>query len=421
MLNSLRLCSKAFLPIIFATPLLNACSSGGSGGGFPEPEATPTITVADLDFTQQYYEGEAVTLSLNAEGEAASRLSYHWEVSDGVEFQGQNTDTITFVAPQVTGTEVVSVEVEMTLDGGAGALMGESRQFGSVTVLDTDPPNIVAQGFQTDLPEVTSLDLSLLADATVFALHIYEQAEMPQTGEPIDVQSVRRITAVAQNSDTGTSSVRLCGEQNSLPLSQLTTPLVSDFNECASDLSFKYYQLGANLRVEGYCADTIAYAHNLTEVSPDMRAVQGLVTFSVDDFETLMESMQACMTKTASVASQYNDALAGPMKYEVAEATRFAIEVDQPAGPVVFNIVAGERIDRFGYISLGDFFEQDQHNSATLVAPAHPQLDGLEASGGSVDVRNLEEGEYEIDFDLTFETAEMPSAQIEGAAALYLP
>lgn len=152
-----------------------------------------------------------------------------------------------------------------------------------------------------------------------------------------------------------------------------------------------------------------------------MRAVQGLVTFSEDDFETLTDSSQACMTKTNFLASQYNEAIAGPMKYEVAESTRFTIELDQPEGPVVLNLIAGKRVGSFGLITLSDFFEQDQNNSATLIAPSHPQLDGLDANRGSYTVRSLKEGEYKIDFDLTFQTETVPRARIKGDSLLHLP
>lgn len=254
--TSLRLSAKAFLPLLLAAPLLNACSNGGSEGDTPQFEPMPAITVSDLRFSQQYYEGEVVTLSLNAEGDAASRLSYHWKVSGGVEFQGQNTDTITFIAPQVTGQKLVRVEVEMTLDNGDGRLLGSSRRSASVLVLDTDPPSIVAQGFQTDLPEVEALDLSLLVDAAVFAFNVFEQNEVNLGDEPIDVQRVSKITAVSQSSDTGSETLRLCGELGTLLLSQFSFPLEGPA-ECASDISLKYYQEGASVRVEAYCNNTL--------------------------------------------------------------------------------------------------------------------------------------------------------------------
>lgn len=421
MLTSLRLSAKAFLPLLLAATLFSACSNGGSESDDLQLEPMPTITVSDLRFSQEYYEGEVVTLSLNAEGEAASRLSYHWKVSDGVEFQGQNSDTITFIAPQVTGQQVVNVEVEMTLDNGDGRLLGNSRRSASVRVLDTDPPSILAQGFQTDLPEVEALDLSLLADAPVLSFNVFDQNTVRLGGEPIEVQRVSRITALAQSSDTGLDNVRLCGELNTLQLSQFSSPLATGPAECASGLSLKYYQEGASVRVEAYCNNTVVYAHNLDAVTSDIRAVQGLVTFSQDDFETLVDSSQACMTKTNSLASQYNDAIASPMKYEVAESTRFTIELDQPEGPLVLDLVAGKRIGAFGLIIFSHVFERDQNNSATLFAPAHPQLDGLDANSGSYTVRNLSQGEYTIDFDLIFQAENSPSARIKADSVLYLP
>ena len=102
---------------------ISACSSGGSGEDSKPRDSSnrlKEITINGLDYglSKEFYEGETVTVSLNAQGDGASSLSYDWTVEDGIDFRGQNTDTITFIAPQVTGYDSISVSVELSLDGG---------------------------------------------------------------------------------------------------------------------------------------------------------------------------------------------------------------------------------------------------------------------------------------------------------------
>lgn len=77
---------------------ISACSSGGSGEyskGSNDSNQLKEITINGLDygFSNEFYEGETVAVSLNAQGDGASNLSYDRSVEDGIDFRGQNTDT----------------------------------------------------------------------------------------------------------------------------------------------------------------------------------------------------------------------------------------------------------------------------------------------------------------------------------------
>lgn len=410
------LAKRLVLPLI-ASLLVSACSSGGSGGdsstgpsgGFSE------VSISQIKGSQQHYEGETITLSVDADGDVADSLSFAWTLSGNVEFQGQGTSAITFVAPEMDGRGVISVRVKAELKD--GKLLGDSERSVSLEILDLDPPNILAEGFQTTLPEVQALNFEMLEDLDLLALSTFQIEEFVSTGAPMNVQRIFRGSAEVE-ADSADFNVRLCGSLGSSPLRDLTDPSLG----CGSGTgSRKYYQSGAELRSEFYCGDEIIYAVNIRGTDVDPRARQGQVIFNTDESESLQDSMSACLERVDVLISRYEETLESPMKYILLEGTRYRLEVPQPAGPVVLEIVGDKMVSSFATFDLNGFFNEDGAISATIFASNHQELDGLEANDGSVSIFNLDEDEYEVEFDLYFDTENDPRMEIRGESILYLP
>lgn len=411
------LCAQTFVLPLIASLLIGACSSGGSGG---ESSASPSggfseVSISQVKGPQQRYEGETVTLSVDAEGDVAENLRFAWTLSGDVEFQGQGTSAITFVAPEVNGISVISVRVKAGLKN--GTLLGDGDRFASIQILDLDPLNILERGFQTTLPEVQALNFETLEDVDLLALSAFQVENFVSTGAPMNVQRIFRGAAEVE-ADSADFNVRLCGSLGLSPLRDLTDPNL----ECDSVTgSRKYYQSGAELRSEFYCGDEIIYAFNIRGVNVDPRSRQGQVIFNVEDSESLQDSMSACLERVDVLISRYDETRDSPMKYVSVEGSRYRIEVPQPAGPVVLEIVGDKIISSFATFDLSELFNESGAISATMFAPNHSELDGLEASDGSVKIFNLDEDEYEVEFDLYFDTENDSRMQIRGESILYLP
>lgn len=409
--------SRTFVLPLIASLLVSACSSGGSGG---DSSASPSggfseVSISQVKGSQPHYEGETVTLSVDAGGDAANNLSFNWTLSGDVEFEGQGASAITFVAPEVNGTRVISVQVKAELKD--GRLLGDGDRFASIQILDLDPPNILEEGFQTTLPEVQALNFEMLGDVDLLALSSFQVEEFVSIGAPMNVQRIFRGVAEVED-DSADFNVRLCGSLGIAALRDMTDPDL----ECESATgSRKYYQSGAELRSEFYCGDDIIYAFNIRGTDVDPRARQGQVTFNVDDSESLQDSMSACLERVDVLISRYDEMLESPMKYVSIEGTRYRLEVPQPAGPVVFEIVGDKMVSSFATFDLNELFNADGAISATIFAPNFPGLDGIEATDGSVGIFNLDEDEYEVEFGLYFDTESDPRMEIRGESILYLP
>ncbi len=409
--------SRTFVLPLIASLLGSACSSGGSGG---DSSSSPSggfseVSISQVKGSQLHYEGETVTLSVDAGGDAANNLSFAWTLSGDVEFDGQGTSAITFVAPEVNGTRVISVQVKAELKD--GRLLGDSDRFTSIQILDLDPPNILEEGFQTTLPEVQALNFEMLEDLDLLALSAFQVEEFVTAGGPMSVQRIFRGSAEV-GADSADFNVRLCGSLGSSALREMTDPDL----ECESATgSRKYYQSGAELRSEFYCGDEIIYAFNIRGTDVDSRARQGQMIFNVDESESLQDSMNACLERVDVLISRYDEMRESPMKYVSLEGTRYRLEVPQPAGPVVFEIVGDKIVSSFATFDLNEPFNESGAISATIFAPNFPGLDGLEATDGSVGIFNLDEDEYEVEFDLYFDTENDPRMEIRGESILYLP
>lgn len=408
---------KTLLLLILTCLFAGACSSGGSSSSpSNEPKGgIPEISISPIQGLQPYYEGDTVRLSLRVEGEVAGKLNFVWSLPSDIEFQGQGTRSITFVAPEVDGIRVLSILVEVDLEG--GTLLGDGSRMGAIQVLDLAPPSILADGFKTHLPKVQNLNLAMIDDSELLAVDTFQRSELELAGQLMEAQRVWRNSG----NIVGTAAepnVKLCGEVDARPLETLIAP---DLECDGAGITREYYQSGAELRSETYCGNEIIYAANIRGINVDPQARKGQVLFSVDDTERLQDSVDACFERVDVLLSLYDETLSSPMKYISEEASRYRIEVPQADGPVIFDVSGGEIVSTYASFSLDHFFNEGGRNAVVIIAPNDPVLDGLKADDGSVDIVNLDENEYEIKMRLYFEDDNGVRKWIQSDSMLYLP
>lgn len=145
--------------------LLTACG-GGSGGGGSEPDPTPTVTTIEVAALsdQIVSEGELVTVTVSLTQGSVSDLDFDWSVvsSSPISFEGQGSNRITFTAPSVEQTSVISIQVTLTLK--EGTLVGNNLLFSSVYVMNAEPVAFAGFNQQVTQTSAVTLDGSLSTD-----------------------------------------------------------------------------------------------------------------------------------------------------------------------------------------------------------------------------------------------------------------
>lgn len=202
----------------------------------------------------------------------------------------------------------------------------------------------------------------------------------------------------------------------------LTPPIGSATPNCSNDqLTHRYYQQDADLRLETYCGEELTFARNIRGTTVESRATQGQFTVNEDGFAVLEDSSQGCLSRIDVSLAYYDESIESPMKYVVSQSSRFLLESEQGEGRVVFDLVGDAMVSSYKSFGLHEFFNKENTNSATIIAPDHPALDNLEASSGSFSAENMEGSLHQIELDLDFESEDGSMTTVSVDSELHLP
>lgn len=356
-------------------------------------------------------------MSLNAQGDGAARLTYDWKVgssANSIEFDGQNTDTITFVAPEVDGHSTVSVSVDIELEG--GTLLGNKSQRGSVMILDRDPPNedIIGNGFDTQLPLVEQLNFSVVTVASTWAMQEYEVTPKEIVGKEATLQSVTRSTGVVDSADEE-PSISLCGKARSESLSSLlSSENTGDFS-CETTQATRYYQSESAMRVEHLCGTDIYKAIDISLQEDD--ATSGFGDFSAEfsGYEGVEILGDACGT-TQDLKITYIDAPSPS-----AASSSLIVQAPYQQGWVKIVIILGEIPHGTDFYFVNSILERDKRNSITFFSDVLANLNGHQAESGQVAVYQWNEQTIEVKTTGTFTDAHGVEEEIEAYIELARP
>lgn len=401
--------------LILFSLLIYACGGGGDGGG--TTGGTSQVSISSLPSIQTVNENESVTVSLNASGEGSNALSFDWTVrfqNQDISFSGQGNDSITFVAPDVDGTGVVSVNV--SIDAGDTPLIGATRHFSSITVLDLDVIDIPSLT-DTDLPEVTDLDLSDIQSVSTWRVDAFQSGDVVIEGVDTHLEIVtHQISYLDRNINDEVT------EQSCLADELLSFDTFLDRTCTEGETSVNFYQQGDAFRQELRCDDVVVLAANYTKLSDGIRTDFGELSLDFATHNDLVLTEEVCGSVTVTNASfELVDELDGTLTSIEFDTSLIALRTQYEGENLVVFLTLDET-PNFGLFPFDSFFNSLDLNSITLFSDALPSLSGVEeGDSGSItivsdsvtdirgslrvsitDISGVEE-DLEGDFELRFE------------------
>ena len=399
--------------VLFASALfISACGGGGgdgSGDGINNGGEALDISIGGFPASINAVEGDVVTVSLNVTGPDAEFLTYDWELDFGdaeIAFTGDDTDTISFVAPEVEPFSIVQVSVEVSLDG--FNIIGLDDFNTVVSVFDLDiAPSIPAHevGMRTGLPEVDAIDFSSVVSSSTWLLRRYEQQTLDIEGiETVRSTVSREIINIENIVSANVIDLAFCGVSGPVSTDLAALGEGFDCDEASQELNF--YQDDEAFRAELSCAGQVVNAFDFIFVSDTSQADFGQLEITFDTFADL-EPTSACGETVLSNLDQGNTASDESSVRLVSEYQNQPIEL----------VVGLEDSTFIGSFSL----DSSPLNFVTLTSDALPTISGItnNDSGllvivkgspievdGSLDIQttdvNLAEENIEIEFSLDF-------------------
>jgi hypothetical protein len=424
-LKMLAVLKRYLNPIVMTGALLTGlvgCGGGGGGGGSDNEQSggIQKITVTALtSLPSQYNERQIVTLSLNTQGDDAGTVTYDWKVEfngNALTFSGQNTQEISFTAPDVDNIEAVRVSV--TLGLAEGRLLGDNRYFASYLINDLDPlkassRGIIANGLSTNLLEVESLNTALIAEGTTWRLNNYiiqsAQASLSLKGEVYN--AVQQITYF-DNDISGDVGFRSCGQSVIGPFIPSTAQI-----SCGGTLERKFYQSTSAFRVEEVCDGNVGFARDFTKLRDNQTDSFGQVALtlsSYNDFSTV-ENVCGAVVEYIIVSheDENND---GSPDNSVTGFSYAELHGQYEGSPIKVSIDIDDVKSAWNYF-LSDFFDPNNRNEIKFDSPALTKLNDLSADDGDLSVDRTATG-IEVEVDAEFTDVDGTTVAIEGSFSL---
>lgn len=419
MINNLQLRSVVYILSLF---LVAAC--GGGGGGSSSANMNAGLSVVTLNemrgLRAEYKEGEAVVLQLDVSGEAADDLSYNWEVDhegEQLEIFGQNSSTISFVAPDVDVVGTVSVNVTIELQ--EGRLLGENRQYFTLKVVDLDPVEasslgIIKPGLATDLPQVNRLNFKDIESDTVWLLNIYQLSSTDHLGYLVQQYLAAQIITYFEFNDTSDLTYRRCGRDTQ---QSFFAPRPDIGPVCMGVLERKYYQTADAFRIEDVCDGEVEYVSNFTKLSDDVDASFGSVDLTFNSYDDMQINEGVCGLIAEVVALSHEDRDGdGHPDNQMSETT--VIELNTDLNGEDFQIVASFNDVRSVWrYTLFDFLGADEQADLTITSDALERISGERASDGNLSLDRKDE-KTELQFNAEIEDSYGAEEDVSGQIKL---
>lgn len=376
--------SNNLLTIFFTAIFLIGCGGGGSEG---EKQSTnKNITISRLPTTASINEGELVTLSLNTQGDDSNALSYDWEVkrnNEQISFSGQNTDTITFISPDVVNTGTISVSVKIDLSN--GVLIGPKSQQSLITINDLNPPAEI-QAYElaktTVLPEVEILDTSSFISESTWVMTNYTTSNYTDDNAEYTIQQTTIVPFTIKNTDAHNINLMSCGADIPNRINITNYGVNKICNE--ESRSVKYYQEDENLRLELMCENKVVQASNFKKISNTNKTDLGELSLKFDTYNDQSTVTDICGTVTINEIRTAGSNNEGLITSNVTLISEYLGE------PLEISIDLAEEPE----FNLFLFFAQRNSaiklNGVTLNSSMLPTIDNIkEQSSGSVTITSF--------------------------------
>jgi hypothetical protein len=398
---------------------LMACSSGGgssekksSAAPCAPTSAFPKITITEIGYgVREFYEGETVKVSLNAQGECKNNMTYQWRVEGNIPFTGQNTDTITFVAPTTEVFQSLDVEVSFGLQG--GALIGYKDDRGTVDILDKDPPNLLRAGFATKLPSVAAIDFALFEKTGAWRIRDYQQSKFQIEGRWVDSQVFLEQIARSSSESANDFAVKICGSATEDSIkTKILLPPANVFSCDAALISRKFYQDAGVIRSETYCNNKLVGAVDMEKLSTEVEQSFGEIRIKQDSTGLLASTKNVCANKSESNLYYYDENIASPYKYVDAQAASALVVVEQANDSIIYQFTQPYELWYSSHNSLYSNLDA----SVTLVSKSVAgNLHSSRVEGSfSYERKTSNQDEYLVEMDLTFADKNGVNQKVSG-------
>lgn len=417
---------------LFCAVLLSAC--GGDAGVIREPGDYSYIELQP----RQVEERQSVSVSLNVAGlNKIYFLDYHWLVTfqgNEIEFHGQGTETITFLAPEVDAPE--NIEISATISGLSRKLNGDTETSTSITVVPSIEGRTPLQeaniGKTTRLPRVSSLDLDAYPTGSTWQRTVFENnpENSPVLSNPLShsAQSIVYLhrTDMASPTPSATPSpsanpventyytLQACGESIEEPLILRYTASHVDCPEATSTTETYYYQYQDSFRVEARCGTILKYAESYTKLSDSIEPSFGDISMNISNRNNLADSSNVCGSVHVYKATD--------------DATQLAIYASQIK---TSNMYENERfyttLSFWGAPSSAGtvLFQEGSNisgvNSIEFNTLALPEISDIQESNlGSITFTPSSASDIHLDFETSITTSDNEDVTIDGLIKLNL-
>jgi len=400
---------------------LTGCGGGSGGGSDTEKSGgLSNITVTKLsDLPNKYNEHQTITLSLNTQGKGANDVTYNWEVEfsgKALTFSGQNTQTISFTAPEVDDIETVSVSVTLGLND--GDLLGNKRYSTSLIIYDLDPLKastraIIENGLSTNLVEVDSLDTALMSEGATWRLNkYYDQPTLANFGFLGERYIATQQITYFNKNNSGELGFNNCGSATVEPFAPTLTQI-----SCGGTFERKFYQSANAFRVEEVCDGKVGFANNFTKLRDTQTDSFGEVSLTLTNYNDFSTTENLCGVVTeVLVISHEDDNNDGNPDNAFSAATFAELHGQYEGSPIKISIKIDDVKSYWSY-SLSDFLDDNNRNDITFDSPVLNKINNISADNGRLRV-DRETSEIEVDVDAEFEDIDGTTVDVEGTITL---
>ncbi len=380
---------------------LTACGGdGGSGGTDTNGGGLNRISYTELPLSSEADEGTQVQLSLNTSGAGSNDLSYEWEVTfqgQDLPFQGQNTDTITFIAPQVDNPASISVSYELELKN--GTLLGPNRGFTSVSIVDLNPPKFYETGKTTTLTEVSALDLSMELTGSTWRVNEFKTWDTVIEGEDVTYTTSTQTAVYLGENDSYT----YCGV---LDTSEQFSDVAPDAT-CDTDPTVKYYQGDDEFRVEATCGSDIVLARNFYKLNDGRSESFGELSLQFDNYTNLEFAALSC----GEIITANVTAVSDGSVYEFGVITLYS---EYESLPLVLQL----GLDDFPRMPFHSISSLSQSNTLKILSTEIPTIYNILADSGMLTWNERDTTALEADISAEITDNNGATESVDGAFSL---
>ena len=331
-------------------------------------------------------------------------------------FSGQNTQTISFEAPEVSDTQVVQVSVTLGLRN--GELLGSNRYFTSLIISDLDPLKassraIIENGLSTNLPEVDNLDTGLISEGTTWRLNkYYNQPTLANFGFLGERYIATQQITYFNKNNSGELGFKNCGSAIVEPFAPTLTQI-----SCGGTFERKFYQSANAFRVEEVCDGDVGFANNFTKLRDHQTDSFGQVSLTLSNYNDFSTTSDLCgIVSEILVISNEDLNNDGNPDNSFTSASYAHLYGKYEGSPIKIGIKIDDVKSYWSYF-LSEFLDRDNRNDIKIDSLALNKLSDISADDGSLSVDRTST-RIEVDVDAKFEDVDGTPVDVEGTFSL---